>query len=242
NAPPGTSYGDDGRITIPAGSDGATLTLPDGSTIFVPGGYTMIPDDAQPGGYAIVFDNPFTDVSESDWFYGDVEYVFTRGLFKGTSATEFAPHMDVTRGMLITVLGRLHGVNEAEHQGASFDDVAPGAYYAAYVKWGFDNGLVLGVGENRYEPDRAIKREELAAIFSRYAAFINFEMPATREAPAFADEDEISGYAKEAIGQMYRAGIINGMGDDVIAPGAAATRAQMAAMVHRFALLVGLLD
>ncbi|MDR1438758.1 MAG: S-layer homology domain-containing protein [Clostridiales bacterium] len=238
--PEGATTGPDGSISIPRGSGGATITLPDGRTLDVPGGYVMIPDASQPFGYAIVFDNPFIDVHESDWFYGDVEYVYVNELFNGTSATEFSPGIDVTRGMLITVIGRLSGVRQADYQGESFEDVAAGAYYAPYVKWGMENGVVLGVGENRYEPDRAIKREELVTILSRYAGLSGgVSLPQERELIAFADEDEISGYAKEAVAEMYRAGIINGRAEGVIAPTDTATRAEMAAMIHRFALAIG---
>jgi hypothetical protein len=196
-------------------------------------------DPANPLGGGSTVENPFKDVSPGDWFYDDVAYVYINGLFRGTADDAFSPNADVTRGMMITVAGRMHGIDGALISGAGFDDVAPGAYYAPYAQWGRDNGLVLGVGGNRYEPERDIKRQELAAVFKRYADFVGAALPETRGDAEFADEAAIHGYAKEAVHELYRAGIINGRGGGVVDPEAPATRAETAAMFRRFALAIG---
>jgi hypothetical protein len=237
--PPGAAIGSDGGYHIPPGSS-ARLILADGEVIEVPGGFAVFEDLDAPLGFAFKFENPFTDVSEADWFYGDVAFTYLNGLFKGTSATTFSPDMPLSRGMIITVIGRLHGVDESAHGGASFDDVEAGAYYSAYAEWGKQNGIVEGVGANMYEPERAITREEMVAIFSRYVSFAGKTLEKAREPAEFADSGEISGYAAGYVAEMYEAGVLNGVGENRIDPQGTALRSEGAAIMHRLITALGL--
>ena len=113
--------------------------------------------------------NPFTDVKQSDWYYSAVQYARVNGFFGGVSETLFAPSGTMTRGMFVTVLGRMAGVDPANYAGApEFSDVAADAYYAPYVQWAAKFGITTGIGGEKFAPERLISREEMAVFFVRY--------------------------------------------------------------------------
>jgi len=113
--------------------------------------------------------NTFADVKESDWFYNAVQYVLANGIFMGTGSNTFDPAGSMTRGMFVTVLGRMAGVDTQNYAGESdFRDVPAGQYYAPYVKWAFKYGITNGTGNGRFSPDELINREQMAALFVRY--------------------------------------------------------------------------
>ncbi|MDR0491352.1 MAG: S-layer homology domain-containing protein [Oscillospiraceae bacterium] len=212
----------------------------------VPDGSGPAPGDPggpgqSPGG-AIIADNdtplsggfPFDDVHVGDWFYGDVAYVYENGLMNGTGATKFSPNTSLTRGMIVTILGRQFNVDASKYQSCAFSDVNDDVYYAPYIEWSRQNGIVLGVGNNRYEPDRAVSRQELAAILHRYASFAGFTLPVTHPYVQFLDENDIAAYAKDPIRALFSAGVIGGKPGNLFDPKGTATRAETAAMLHRF--------
>jgi hypothetical protein len=180
---------------------------------------------------------PFADVRESDWFYSDVEYAYINGLMTGTSATAFSPDTAMTRAMLVTVLYRLavgDGVLDVPSPG--FIDVPPGQWYTDAVAWAHSAGIVSGIGDNKFAPDAKIARQDLAVMLARYADAMETALPATRAAAAFADAGDVAGYAKDATDALYRAGIVSGKPGNLFDPRGPATRAEVAAMLHRFIL------
>jgi hypothetical protein len=191
-------------------------------------------EEAEENANADAWSNLFTDVKSGDWFYGDVEYAVTNGLFAGTSTTAFSPNTAMTRGMLVTVLGRLHGVDTSGYTASGFDDVAA-QYYAPYIEWAKESGIVSGVGGNLFAPDAAIARQDLAAIIIRYAEFADRQFPVTLQYVTFADETDIADYAKNAAQTLYGGGIVSGKPGNLFDPKAGATRAEVAAILHRFA-------
>ena len=216
-----------------AGSYTFTVKAANGTSPDATQTLTIVIESAKPG--ADSWENPFTDVNEEHWFYADVQYVYENGLFSGTSATTFSPTMPMTRGMVVTVLGRIAGININDYSGASFDDVNTTQYYAPYVKWAAEMGIVSGVGNNKFAPDANIRRQDIAAILYRYAEKTGITLPKVATAITFSDDANISGYAKEAVAAMQRAGIINGKPGNIFDPNGIATRAEVAAMLHRFA-------
>ena len=184
------------------------------------------------------WNNTLIDVSASDWFYADAQYVYENGLFKGTSDTTFEPEASMTRGMMVTVLGRLAGIDFSNYSGASYDDVAISAYYAPYIKWASANGIVNGVGDNKFNPDDTISRQDLATIIHRYAQIMDDQLPVADEKRDFNDSNLISDYAANAVEAIQRAGIIEGRPGNIYDPVGKATRAEVAAMIHRFAKAV----
>ena len=183
-----------------------------------------------------VWINPFTDVSKEDWFYADVAYVHHNSLFNGTSSTAFSPKAYMTRGMVVTVLGRLADIDPSDYDGVSFDDVNTDMYYAPYVKWAVDLGIVNGVGGNKFAPESNVSRQDLCLILSNYADKMDIVLRQTMQSVAFVDMDEISEYAVGAVMRMASANIVNGKENGTFAPKASAERSEVAAMLHRFAV------
>lgn len=196
------------------------------------------PEDTAPQGEpaAPAWQNPFTDVDDGDWFYNNVEYAYTNNLFSGTSASSFSPDTPMTRGMLVTVLGRMSGADVSGYT-ASFEDVSQDAYYASYVEWAKDKGIVSGVGGGRFAPDAVITRQDIAVMLTRYAEAMELEAPEMNNAAAFADGESIASYATHAAAAMQKAGIISGRPGGVFDPQSGATRAEVSAMLHRFEIL-----
>ena len=178
--------------------------------------------------------NPFTDVNVNDWFYSDVKYVYQNELFSGTSTTEFSPNMPMTRGMIVTVLGRLAEIDVDDYRGASFSDVDVDRYYAPYVKWAVESGLVNGIGDEKFAPDENISRQDLAVIIDNYAKIMGLTLPNSIVSVVFNDTADIADYAQESVAAMQMAGIINGNPGNVFEPLGNATRAEVATMLHRF--------
>lgn len=175
---------------------------------------------------------PFTDVSTSDWFYDDVAFVYKNGLFSGTDSRSFSPNASMTRAMLVTVLYRLEGEPTVTGR-SSFTDVRFGAYYEKSVIWAAANGIVTGTDSTSFSPDAKVTREQLAAILYRYAQYRKLDTDASAKLNSFTDADSVSAYASEALGWAVSEGLINGASGKLM-PKGDATRAQVAAILHRF--------
>ena len=184
--------------------------------------------------------NPYVDVDENDWFYEAVKTATEKGIMNGVSENEFAPSMNVTRAMLVTMLYRAEGtpnvVNDASD--VKFEDIKADSYYADAVVWAYENGIVNGVTETKFAPDVNITREQIATIIFRYAAFKGVEAVNLSENLHFDDADEISEYAVAPMNWLVGIGIINGYTDGTVRPADNATRAEVATMAARiFSLL-----
>ena len=177
--------------------------------------------------------NPFTDVSEKDWFYGDVMFVYENGLMLGTSKTLFSPHGTATRGMMATILWRMEG-SPAPKGKNSFTDVEAGKWYADAITWTAENGIFAGYGKDKFGPDDPITREQLAAIFYRYADYKGYDLTVNGNLDKFKDADKITDYAKTAMQWAVGSGLVKGKSGNLLDPQGTATRAEIAAMLHRF--------
>ena len=177
--------------------------------------------------------NPFTDVSEKDWFYGDVMFVYENGLMLGTSKTLFSPHGTATRGMMATILWRMEG-SPAPKGKNSFTDVEAGKWYADAITWTAENGIFAGYGKDKFGPDDPITREQLAAIFYRYADYKGYDLTVKGNPDTFKDADKITDYAKTAMQWTVGSGLMKGKSGNLLDPQGTATRAEIAAMLHRF--------
>lgn len=177
--------------------------------------------------------NPFTDVSEKDWFYGDVMFAYENGLMIGTGNAQFRPHGTATRGMMATILWRMAG-SPAPKGNNSFTDVEAGTWYTDAITWTAENGIFLGYGNNKVGPNDSITREQLATIFFRYADYKGCDMTAEGELDKFRDAGKVSDYARAAMQWAVGSGLIQGKPDGVLDPQGTATRAEIAAMLHRF--------
>ena len=177
--------------------------------------------------------NPFTDVSEKDWFYGDVMFVYENGLMLGTSKTLFNPYGTATRGMMATILWRMEG-SPAPKGKNSFTDVEAGKWYADAITWTAENGIFAGYGKDKFGPDDPITREQLAAIFYRYADYKGYDLTVKGNLDKFKDADKITDYAKTAMQWAVGSSLVKGKSGNLLDPQGTATRAEIAAMLHRF--------
>lgn len=175
----------------------------------------------------------FTDI-EGHWAKQDIEFIVSRGLFKGTSETTFSPDMVMTRGMFITVLGRLADADVSSYSQSSFTDVKNDAYYMGYIEWAAKNGIDKGIGDGKFAPDQPITREQMAVIMQNYAKAAGFELPKAHEENTFADSEKISNYAKVAVKLTQMAGILTGKDGNLFDPQGTATRAEISAVLRRF--------
>lgn len=175
---------------------------------------------------------PFTDVSENDWFYDDVVFVYEEGLFAGTSDTTFSPNADMTRAMLVTVLYRLEG-EPAVSGRSGFADVKLNSYYEDAVTWAANNGIVNGTSDTAFSPDSNVTREQMAAILYRYAQYKNYSTAADASLTGFSDHASVSGYAVTSLQWAVAEKLVNGTAGKLM-PIGNATRAQVAAILHRF--------
>ena len=179
----------------------------------------------------------FTDVN-NHWAKDNMLFVVSRGLLSGTSATTFSPNTGMTRGMFVTALGRLAGVDPTDYQASRFTDVKEDAYYAPYVNWAAKTGVVSGTTDTAFAPDTNINREQMAVIMKNYAAKLGYTIPKTLEVVNFADSAGISSWAKEAVKSMQQAGILAGKTNNCFDPAGTATRAEVATVLRRFVEIV----
>ncbi len=175
---------------------------------------------------------PYIDVNKGAWYYNDVYYVSDKKIMNGTSMTKFSPEVSTTRGMIVTLLYRLEG--EPKVSGTSvFSDVPNGRWYTNAVTWAAKNNIVSGIDTATFAPDASITREQLAAILYRYTAFKGKSISKTVNLSKYEDHITASTYAVPALRWAVAEGLIGGIGSR-LSPRSGATRAQVAAIFHRY--------
>ena len=237
------SAGDKVTITVTPGRNATvqriTVTDEDGECLKLTENRDGTYSFTMPSGMANVYVRfsgsglPFADVPSGSWYYDDVAYVYDTGLMTGLTATTFGPNLSTTRGMIVTILWRMENEPAAKH-GCPFADVRRGSYYEQAIAWASENGIVTGFDASTFAPDRAITREQLAAILFRFAAYRGMDAVTLREnLSSFQDQAAISAYAVSALNWAVGEGLMQGTGDK-LEPTGSATRAQVAAMLRRF--------
>ena len=174
----------------------------------------------------------FNDVMEKDWFANDVKYVFDKKLMTGTGNDLFSPNGKTTRGQAVTILYRLAGSPTVSGDG--FSDVKSSDWFYKAVQWASKNGIASGYGNGRFGPNDTLNREQLATMLYRYAQFKKMNTTTAGGLSKFSDSSSISGYAMDAMSWAVSKGLISGTSDGKLNPGSTATRAQLAAILHRF--------
>lgn len=189
--------------------------------------------------YGVAYQPPaakFTDTSKH-WAKEAIDYMVSRQILDGATDTTFLPDAAMSRGMLAAALGRLAGADVSSYQTSGFTDVKAGTYYLPYIEWACKKGIISGIGNKQFAPDKAVTREELAAILQNYAKATGYILPVTREAITFADNSSISSLAANAVKAMQQAGIMAGERSNKFNPKASATRAEVAAALQRYVKL-----
>ena len=175
----------------------------------------------------------FTDVKESDWFFKGVEYVVDKGIMSGVSENEFAPSGKLTRAMLVQMLYNMESRPACDAENA-FMDVPVGQWYTDAVIWANDAKIVSGMGEGLFAPNMEITREQMVAMLYNYAKYKGYDVTASADLSAFADNASVSTWAQPAMQWAVAEGYISGMGDSQLAPQGTATRAEIASVIMRF--------
>lgn len=183
------------------------------------------------------WNNPFTDVDEMDSFYNAIAFVYEKGLFKGVSENQFAPNTTMTRGMFVTVLGRLAGVDTTYFYvvDSEFNDVIPGEWYAPYVEWASQSGIVMGYGDGRFGVHDTITIEQAAVILYRYAAYIGLSQNTDIELIHYNDDEKVSTWASEAVKWVIQNKIYDPT-DYYINPQTPAKRSVVAELVYAYVI------
>lgn len=171
----------------------------------------------------------FSDTA-NHWAKESINYVVSKGYFKGVGGNRFAPNNSITRADFVTVLGRMAGVDQSKFMNNVFKDVN-GGYYAAYVNWANENGIVQGIGDGKFDPKRPITREEMAVIMNKFLQVTNKKL-SEKESKVFTDDGTIAPWAKEAVGAMAKKGMVKGMEDGSFRPKSGFTRAQVAQVLY----------
>lgn len=167
----------------------------------------------------------FADVPADAWYAPAVQTCTEQGLFQGTSPTTFSPDLSMTRGMFVTVLGRMENIDPTQADASGFMDVPEDAYYAGFVGWAAHSGIVAGVSDSVFEPERGISRQEICTIVHSYLVWKDVSLQTVPSAQ-FADDAQIAEWAKESVYVCRSAGIVCGVGDNHFAPNVAARRCE----------------
>lgn len=192
----------------------------------------------------IEFEENFADVEEGDWYYDAVLYVSHKGLFNGVNETDFAPDMNMSRAMLVTVLFRLKGEPEVGlplpgYMKKKFNDVKEDDYFYKAVDWAANNGIVNGVGGNLFDPHANVSREQMATILYRFTSTYMGDTSPRGDLSQFADGSVVSSYATKPMSWAVGSGLINGLnksGNICLDPASGATRAQVSTILMRYLL------
>ena len=177
--------------------------------------------------------NPFIDVNESDWFYSAVEYVHKNGLVNGTGNNRFEPGTPMSRAMLVTLLYRYEG-SPAVTAGNPFTDVVNGEWYANAIIWAAEKDIVEGYGNGLFGTNDNITREQIAALFMRYAQWKGYDTSKRNDLGNYTDANKISSWALEAMKWANAEELITGRTTTTLVPEGATTRAEASALLMRF--------
>ena len=178
--------------------------------------------------------HPFQDVPADAPYAAAVQYVYEQGIMSGVEEGRFEPGTTLTRAMLAQTLYAMEGKPQVSG-GEDFSDVEEGDWYAAAVAWAAENGLVSGVGGDRFAPNDALTREQMALILYRYAQHKSYDVQVDGEPlEGFQDVEKISDWAVEAMEWAVNAKLLSGTGDNLLTPAGTATRAQVAQVLANF--------
>lgn len=218
------SYVDNGDGTY-------TFTMPE-SRVTITASFVEDPNYEEPNPEPEPIDLPFNDVDKDDWFYEPVQYVYSKELMTGITA----PDLTTNRAMIVSILYRLEG-SPAVKDG-EFSDVKADAWYAESIAWAAGEGIVSGFGDGTFKPNDPLTREQMASILYRYAEYRGVDVSARRTLDAYSDAGAISLWATDVMSWANAEGLIAGVTNTTLAPQGTATRAQVAAMLECFVIML----
>ncbi len=177
-------------------------------------------------------EDTFSDITKDDWYYDSVKYVYENNLMQGTE-NGFEPENKMSRAMLVTVLYRMTDVKKTADS-HNFEDVSSQKWYSDAVAWAASNGIVNGISETEFAPDKEVSREQMAAIVYRYVKWKGYDTSDKKDISSFEDFDKISQWAVDALMWANGKALVNGTSDTLLSPEKATTRGQFATILMRF--------
>jgi len=187
----------------------------------------------KPGTYSLTYNTKKYEDISGHWGYAEIMFASNRNLFGGTSSEQFNPDMPITRGMFITVLGRMQGIDTSLYSSApDFSDVNPSEYYSPYIKWATQIGIAEGENNN-FMPEEPISRSDMALYIANYMEYYDYTFENVADAYEFSDIASLGENVRDAIKTIQSAGIINGKDNSIFDPDAISTRAEGAAVISR---------
>ncbi|MBE6689450.1 MAG: S-layer homology domain-containing protein [Ruminococcaceae bacterium] len=196
-------------------------------------GYTTFVAN-KPATYTLGYNTKqYSDIA-GHWGEQYINFVSNRTLFGGTSPTEFSPEDTMTRGMFITVLGRMHGVDTAKYDGnTGYGDIPATEYYAPYIQWAKEFGLMAPLSEVTFGAEDPIDRATMSVVIANYCNTFDFNMQGYEDEMTFTDLADCDSVTIEAIKSMQMLGILNGKGEGRFDPKGLSTRAEVATVMQR---------
>ncbi len=179
---------------------------------------------------ALSISDVFTDVAEDSWYALYVAAAYESGLTAGMTATTFEPETALTRAMFVTMLYSLADKPAVEGT-CDFTDVSQDAYYYDAVIWAAENGVTAGVSETSFAPNSLITREQMVTMLCSYAKNAGIDVSASGSLEGYADADQISAYAVDAMSWAVGNGLVEGRSADTLAPKASIIRAEVATIL-----------
>ena len=171
--------------------------------------------------------NPFADISESDYYYDAVLWAYENGVTSGLTETEFKPGESCTRAQMVAFLWRASGEPEAKTEDNPFTDIRSDAYYYEAVLWAYENGIASGTSSTTFDPDGIVDRGQVVTFIWRSAG-----QPDVKGENPFADIGDDTYYYK-AVLWAYENGITSGITEDLFKPADPCSRGQVVTFLYR---------
>lgn len=181
----------------------------------------------------------FTD-ADKHWAKSSIYYLANKGIVHGVSEDAFVPNRAITRGEFVKLIASAAGVNVSSYTSSQFADVKSTEWYAPYIAWAHEKGIIFGITDDTFAPNDNITREQMVVILMRLADLVDYKLESKEVSTQFGDETKVSGYALEAVKKAKKAGIIHGMPNNTFAPANNTTRGEAAKVLAD--LLAGLED
>lgn len=199
--------------------------------------YSSTANVAVDGYYKMTESGTLPDVRFDDvpghWAEEYINYLSAAGIVNGMEDRQFWPDYTMTRGMFVTIIGRLYGADKNSYKEAKFKDVDYSSWYGPYVAWAAEKGIVNGFEDGTFLPNSTITREQMAVIIMRYADFCGAKLTGIKESAIFPDDSLIGSWAKDSVYLAQKAGLITGRTDNTFDPKGTATRAEVCTIVFR---------
>jgi len=171
------------------------------------------------------------DMENTKWASEAVDALIEKGVISNPEDKRFRPGDNITREEFVKLAVLAFGI-EAEGEKEGFSDVAVGDWSYEYIYKAKNAGIINGLGDGRFGKKEYLSRQDMAVMLKRCCDYKGISLDADGEEIVFSDNESISDYASEAVSELAKAGVINGMEDATFRPSEKCTRAQCAKVIY----------